>query len=52
MAVIIALALQFFQIALIVAIAPFVLGITRKVRARLLCRRGRRCCRSITICGN
>ena len=40
MAVIIALALQFFQIALIVAIAPFVLGITRKVRARLLCRRG------------
>jgi len=40
MAVINAVALQFFQITLIVGIAPLVLGITRKVRARLLCRRG------------
>lgn len=40
MALIIDLWLQLFQVALVVAIAPLVLGVTRKVRARLLRRRG------------
>jgi formate hydrogenlyase subunit 4 len=40
MALIYAFALQLFQIAMVAAIAPLVLGITRKVRARLLRRRG------------
>jgi formate hydrogenlyase subunit 4 len=40
MALMIDFLLQLFQIVLVVAIAPLVLGITRKVRARLLRRRG------------
>ena len=37
---ILAFALQILQITIVIAVAPLVLGITRKVRARLLRRRG------------
>jgi formate hydrogenlyase subunit 4 len=40
MALILDLVLQGFQMALVVAIAPLVLGVTRKVKARLLARIG------------
>ncbi|RAI34070.1 respiratory chain complex I subunit 1 family protein [Rhodoplanes serenus] len=40
MAMMLDLALQLVQITLLVAIAPLIVGITRKVRARLLRRRG------------
>jgi formate hydrogenlyase subunit 4 len=40
MALILAFALQIFQITMVVAVAPLVLGITRKMRAHLLRRRG------------
>lgn len=40
MALTLELPLQLLQITLVVAIAPLISGITRKVRARLLCRRG------------
>jgi formate hydrogenlyase subunit 4 len=40
MALIVELALQFFQMMLVVALAPLVLGVTRKVKARLLRRIG------------
>ncbi|NVO14700.1 MAG: NADH-quinone oxidoreductase subunit H [Rhodoplanes sp.] len=40
MALTIDLPLQLLQITFLLAIAPLIVGITRKVRARLLCRRG------------
>jgi formate hydrogenlyase subunit 4 len=40
MALIFAFALQIFQITMVIAVAPLVLGITRKMRAHLLRRRG------------
>ena len=40
MALILDFILQGVQMALVVAIAPFILGVTRKVKARLLCRIG------------
>ncbi|RAI46118.1 respiratory chain complex I subunit 1 family protein [Rhodoplanes roseus] len=40
MALTVELALQLLQIGMVVAIAPLIMGITRKVRARLLRRRG------------
>jgi formate hydrogenlyase subunit 4 len=40
MALTIELALQLLQITLLLTIAPLIVGITRRVRARLLCRRG------------
>ena len=52
MALILELAGQALQMAIVVAMAPLLLGVSRKVKARLLMRIGPRWCSPISTSGS
>ena len=52
MALILDLAAQGVQMFLVLVVAPLILGVTRKVKARLLRGSGRRCCSPTATSGS